>query len=35
VLFSNLSSMLSIGWGVALEVGRGPSDEFMLSLKIL
>ncbi|HUP24973.1 MAG TPA: hypothetical protein VNB06_18790 [Thermoanaerobaculia bacterium] len=35
VLFSNLSSMLSIGWGVALEDGRGPSDEIMLSLKIL
>jgi hypothetical protein len=35
VLFSNLSSMLSIGWGVALEEGRGPADEIMISLKIL
>jgi hypothetical protein len=35
VLFSNLSSMLSLGWAVALEDGRGPSDEIMLSLKIL
>ena len=35
VLFSNLSSMLSVGWGVALEDGRDSSDEIMISLKIL
>ncbi len=38
VLFSNLSSMLSFGYAVALEKGQGLGDaatEFMVSLKIL
>lgn len=35
VLFSNLSTTLSLGYAQAFEDGRGTSDEFMVSLKIL
>ncbi len=35
VLFSALESTLSLGWAQALEEGRRPVDETMVSLKIL
>lgn len=35
VLFSSLESTFSIGYAGAFEEGEGPSDEFMISLKIL
>ncbi|MCK4537368.1 MAG: hypothetical protein KAV42_01085 [Candidatus Krumholzibacteria bacterium] len=35
VLFSSLESTFSIGYAVSFEDGRGPEEEFMISLKIL
>jgi len=35
VIFTNLSTTLSIGYAEALEDGRRPASEFMMSLKIL
>ncbi len=35
VLFSSLESTFSLGYAVAAEEGRSPTDEFMVSLKIL
>jgi len=34
-LFSLLKSTISVGYGVAVEKGRAPAKEFMLSLKLL
>jgi len=34
-LLSNLELTLSLGWAAAVQEGRGPRDEFMISLKIL
>ncbi|UCF79432.1 MAG: hypothetical protein JSW03_04105 [Candidatus Eiseniibacteriota bacterium] len=35
VLFSSLESTFSLGYAIAAEEGRSPTDEFMVSLKIL
>jgi hypothetical protein len=35
VLFSSLESTFTVGYAGAFEDGRRPSDEVMLSLKIL
>lgn len=35
VLFSSLESTFSVGYAGAFEEGRGPTDELMISLKIL
>ncbi len=35
VIFSNMSATFSLGYATAVEKSKRPSDEFMISLKIL